>query len=979
MGDLGSDRAKRIGGFRLGAKIRSGPVIAVFESEDEQGRRVEISLYRGSALRDRITVDTFLDEVERTRKIEHENLCPILTAGAEGDIWHASAAVPDAPTLRELLDRGGALAAERVRVIAEGVISALGSLSEAGLRHGDVRPETIFLSGGKALLATRRLIPLATKERDTRYVSPEEMAGGGGDVRADLFSVGAVLIEALTGSPPAPAGSPERALEAIRAGPPAALAEISPVLAALVASLYAEKVEHRPSDPTTVARALSGEISLAAAEPQAPAPAPPAGGPPVGLRAPALAALPARRGTGRLRFSVESGTAMWDLLDDETFLTLGKRARISVSTEASEADLVRIERGAAADVLTAIPDREPRVRVNGSLVDRHELSDLDLIRLGDEELTYETVRLDTPRNGGPPRARREKRRAGLLALGTTCLCLIVVAWAAWRVYRAFGEGEEVLRAAAEAEARLSGEEDRVPEVELIDPAFREAAEAAYREASEFAKEHPDAFDAIRKRFYEVQRLYGQTEYGYLAYKQLDRLSERRSEAVAKAYEEVVSGAAQRIEEDRLYKAYLLYFNFAEDHPDSVYADRATREAESLEEALEVRFDEDMRRAQSAIEAGEYGRAIDILNAVKAYASPDLRNRAREKMEQVRKHLQETQVPGAEPVNPEAPPPDPPEPEGPGPEEPAPTEPPPPDPAAEKEERRAAAIFEDAAKAMDRARWPDAVKHLEKLLGDRYRGTRFVTKNLAEIERMHGLARLERDGVASLFKGQVKRLRGREVILTYGFDTAEEEEDWRFINPFADPGSALFERRTGGYYARGVGALAHDAVFEPESLRMRAVLQAIKPTDLGLQMFEPEEMLRYYMFTIQNRYFTIGAERTPLHENVIWIFGGGAWADNPDGEIGFIRVAKSPNPAVSSGEKLTLDVAKVGNNVTMSIKNTPPLRGSAMGDDRYVYPALRPALCVLQGEALFESVEIQGVIQKKWAEAAMARARKKLTR
>jgi hypothetical protein len=276
--------------------------------------------------------------------------------------------------------------------------------------------------------------------------------------------------------------------------------------------------------------------------------------------------------------------------------------------------------------------------------------------------------------------------------------------------------------------------------------------------------------------------------------------------------------------------------------------------------------------------------------------------------------------------------------------------------------------------MGRQRWPEALRLIEKLLAPPLAETVFVSRHQDQIDRMRGLARLERDGYAALFHGEVKMGRGREITITYRFTTAQEEEDWTPVKPFAEPGTSFFEHQGDTMRCRGVGALVHSAVFEPGTLVLRARVNAVKPTDLGFIFLEPRELMRYYLFTVQNRYFTIGARREKLEENVIWVFGGGAWADNPEGEIGFVMKAKSKTPTVTAGEWLDLEGAKVEDRMWLKIGRSPPLAGSALGDDQYRFPALRPGLYVLKSEMVVDEVVLRGVLDQGWADGAMEKAR-----
>ncbi len=992
----GGDRT--IGGYRVGGKIRTGRHVTVFEAEDRLGRRIELSCYNSAALRDRTSREAFLDEARRTASLHHENLSLLVDAGEDGEVWYAVSVAPEGPSLREILDRGGALAEERLERLARSVADALFYLDRAGLRHGDLRPETVFLSSGQTLLSCRRLIPLALAERDPRYVSPEEHRIEGSDLRSDLFVLGAILYEGLTGRPAFAAESPAEAAAKMGAGPPPFPPGCSPALGGLVAALLAPRPEDRPADSATMERILSGEIVVAVPggvpPPAAPAsgPAPPAAAwasapvvpPPGAAPAPAFAPPPAaplappaparpavRRAIGRLAVPTGDAIAFCELLEANAFLGLDGDGRARVGVEDPGTAVARIDREVSGDVLCAIPDREPRPRVNGSLVDRHPLAPGDRIALGATEIVYDEFVPERPAPPAPP----PKRAPIGIALASAGLCLVVLVYTLFRVGAAREDGQDVLDAAEKAEQAAAAAAARPrpgppPDAEL-------AAERAFRAAAEAARERPGAWEANRRAFEEVNRLHGATVYGYLASREIEKIEERREQEGGARFGEVVRQAAALLEAGRLYDASLLYRNFAADNPGTLFADQAEREAGSLVSAIEERFAEDLGRAADAEASRDFGLALDILEAAAEYASPELKDKALARRDEVRRRIEETQVPGEPPPG-AAPPPGPPVPPPPGPE-PGPAPPPPaPEPPVSPEEKQAADLFARAEVEMQRQRFDEVLKILEKLLAPPLVTTRFALDHAEQMEKMRALARLERDGPAALFKGKVEVSRERDVTLTYTFTTAPEEEDWTFIKPFADPELGSFEHVENTVKGKGVGAFVHSAVFEATTLRVSARVHALTPHDIGMMFFEPETMMRFFLFTVQNRYFTIGMERQPLEENVVWIFGGGAWADTTSGNIGFVRTATSKNPTVTAGEWLTLESFYDRDKVGMTLKGQT-LSGSAQGDDRYQYPALRPALYVLRSEAAFTEVVIRGTLEDGWLRGVLKRARDRLTR
>ena len=115
----------------------------------------------------------------------------------------------DGPTLQKVLD-GGPLPLEQVRRIAAQLLAALEGAHELGITHRDIKPANVFLRGRQALLGDFGIASAADSDETTltspgnrigtlAYMSPEQRLGFPVDARSDLFSMGLVLRECLTG------------------------------------------------------------------------------------------------------------------------------------------------------------------------------------------------------------------------------------------------------------------------------------------------------------------------------------------------------------------------------------------------------------------------------------------------------------------------------------------------------------------------------------------------------------------------------------------------------------------------------------------------------------------------------------------------------------------------------------------------------------------------------------------------------------
>ncbi|MEN8151504.1 MAG: protein kinase, partial [Planctomycetota bacterium] len=626
----GSDTS--IGGYRLGQKVRTGPHLAVFAGEDNLGREIEIACYRAKSLRDRTGVDAFLAEARKSATLHHENLCPMINAGEEGEVWFSISVAPDAPGIRDLLERGGPLAPERVAVVAEKILAALSHMQDADLRHGDVRPETVFLSGPRVLLAPRRLIPLGLAERDLDYVSPEEIRADGTDLRADLFAFGVVLFEALTGRRPFSGEDAQERLKSIAAGPPELPPGLPAGLARLVPALLAARQDDRPSRPQAAADLLTSADPTAIDVPAQAVAARPAAEPP---------RPPARRSAGAFRYTRAGEDALHELWSPETFVAPGANGPRFAARKMADA-VARIERGETTDEIQAMAGADPHPRVNGSLIDRHELAKDDVVKIGAFELTYGAARADPKRPAMSTTRRERGMRAAILV--AFLLSLAVVGWGYVRISEALNAGGETIAEVARVEKELAAARSRTEQGGTGDSGLSVQAKIDFEKAKAFAGDCPEDFDGIRSRFEAIRDTYGPTAYGYLAQKEMDENEARRRAARDREFDTLAKEAAACIDAGRLYDACEMLENYERTHPGTLYAGRAEREALNLLETIAARFDEDMDRAHRLTQEGDFGTALDILAGVKTYAGPDERTKAEREIRAIRKRIRETQLP-----------------------------------------------------------------------------------------------------------------------------------------------------------------------------------------------------------------------------------------------------------------------------------------------------------------------------------------------
>jgi serine/threonine-protein kinase len=229
------------------------------------------------------SVARFEQEAQILARLHHPNVVTVFDTGVDGGERFIVMELVEGPTLRELLDREGRLTPERAAEIASGLASALGFAHGHDVIHRDVKPSNVLLlPDGRVKLADMGIARLLSPEALTatmslrgtaRYISPEQAQGDRVDSRADLYSLGCVLFEMLTGRTPFEGNLV--ALSYAHAHTPAPhVRSIDPAVPVLMDELVAAMLEKDPADrPQTgddVRRSLDAATRHAAVTQTAP-------------------------------------------------------------------------------------------------------------------------------------------------------------------------------------------------------------------------------------------------------------------------------------------------------------------------------------------------------------------------------------------------------------------------------------------------------------------------------------------------------------------------------------------------------------------------------------------------------------------------------------------------------------------------------------------------------------------------------------
>jgi eukaryotic-like serine/threonine-protein kinase len=246
--------------YRLERKIGTGGMADVWLAQDlELDRRVALKILHSRFAQDQEFVERFRREASSAGGLQHPNVVAVYDRGEFRDSYYIAMEYVEGDSLKDLIKQGMTVPAA-VEVIRQ-VLEAARFAHKKGIVHRDMKPHNILIDGegrarvtdfGIARAGSSEITQTGSVMGTAQYLSPEQAQGKDVTEASDIYSIGVVLYEALTGHVPFEADSPVAvALKQVQEVPrrPSTLnPEVSPALDAVVMRALAKQPERRFKD-----------------------------------------------------------------------------------------------------------------------------------------------------------------------------------------------------------------------------------------------------------------------------------------------------------------------------------------------------------------------------------------------------------------------------------------------------------------------------------------------------------------------------------------------------------------------------------------------------------------------------------------------------------------------------------------------------------------------------------------------------------
>ena len=262
--------------YELIRELGSGGMATVYLAQDlKHDRKVAVKVLRPD-LAASLGSERFFREIQVAARLQHPHILPLLDSGEAAGFYYYVMPYVQGESLRERLEKHGELPIpEAVRILRE-VVDALVEAHGNGVVHRDIKPDNVMLSGRHALVTdfgvakavseatgAQKLTTAGIALGTPTYMAPEQaVADPQLDHRVDIYAVGILGYEMLTGSPPFTGRSPQEILAAQVTQAPQPVTQRRPAIPSVLEAVLMKCLEKRPADRWQTASALLDQLEL---------------------------------------------------------------------------------------------------------------------------------------------------------------------------------------------------------------------------------------------------------------------------------------------------------------------------------------------------------------------------------------------------------------------------------------------------------------------------------------------------------------------------------------------------------------------------------------------------------------------------------------------------------------------------------------------------------------------------------------------
>src|SRR3954464_9332549 len=262
-----------VGPYRITRTIGRGRMGVVFEGVQDGGEPVAIKVVTTELSQDEVFVRRFKREVAAAQKISHPHVVPVLGAGDEGGLPYLVQKLIPGGSLHDRILADGKLDLPTTIALLTGPAEGIDELHASGLVHRDIKPANIMLDGGTAYVPDFGLAKDSQASNLTRpgqalgsldYMAPEQIRGEDVSAATDIYALGCMIHECLTGTPPFGGRPSMRVLFAhLQETPPDLTdARVTPAVAKAINRAMEKEAEDRPASASAYISSIAKAAGL---------------------------------------------------------------------------------------------------------------------------------------------------------------------------------------------------------------------------------------------------------------------------------------------------------------------------------------------------------------------------------------------------------------------------------------------------------------------------------------------------------------------------------------------------------------------------------------------------------------------------------------------------------------------------------------------------------------------------------------------